>query len=100
MTAPKIGIVGSGKVAQMLLRLASSAQIPVEGIYARSPEKADAFPTMHCQKSSVNSIRSKLPPTLPGARVSSFLHINNLVCAILSKVFQKVETYSPLISPS
>ena len=43
MTAPKIGIVGSGKVAQMLLRLASSAQIPVEGIYARSPEKAEAL---------------------------------------------------------
>ncbi|MFN5505474.1 MAG: hypothetical protein ACK48O_01925 [Flavobacteriia bacterium] len=43
MTAPKIGIVGSGKVAQMLLRLASSAQIPVEGIYARSLEKAEAL---------------------------------------------------------
>lgn len=43
MHIPKIGIVGSGKVAQMLLRLATAAQVPIEGIYARNSEKATAL---------------------------------------------------------
>jgi predicted short-subunit dehydrogenase-like oxidoreductase (DUF2520 family) len=50
MSVPKIGIVGSGKVAQTLLRLAASAQIPIEGIYARSQQKAEALANKyHCQ---------------------------------------------------
>ena len=43
MHIPKIGIVGSGKVAQTLLRLAADAQVPIEGIYARNVEKATAL---------------------------------------------------------
>ncbi len=43
MQAPEIGIVGSGKVAQMLLRLAKQAQIPIAGIYARNFSKSQAL---------------------------------------------------------
>lgn len=43
MQAPKIGIVGSGKVAQTLLRLASTAEVPIVGIYARNTEKANTL---------------------------------------------------------
>ena len=47
MHVPQIGIVGSGKVAQTMLRLASNAQIPIAGIYARSYEKAQALATKY-----------------------------------------------------
>lgn len=40
MHIPSIGIVGSGKVAQMLLRLAHDASIPITGIYARNLTRA------------------------------------------------------------
>lgn len=43
MTAPQIGIVGSGKVAQTMLRLATQAKIPITGIFARSLPKAQAL---------------------------------------------------------
>lgn len=43
MHLTQIGIVGSGKVAQTLLRLATDAQVPVAGIYARSFDKAQAL---------------------------------------------------------
>lgn len=47
MHVPTIGIVGSGKVAQTFLRLASNAQVPVAGIYARSSDKAEALATKY-----------------------------------------------------
>ncbi|MFM8962578.1 MAG: NAD(P)-binding domain-containing protein, partial [Sphingomonadales bacterium] len=40
MHIPSIGIVGSGKVAQMLLRMAHAAGIPISGIYARDLDRA------------------------------------------------------------
>ena len=40
MLAPQIGIVGSGKVAQTMLRLAHAAGIPIAGIYARNAAQA------------------------------------------------------------
>ena len=47
MHVPQIGVVGSGKVAQTLLRLASQAQVPIAGIYARSYDKAQALATKY-----------------------------------------------------
>ncbi|MEN9993710.1 MAG: hypothetical protein RL762_367 [Bacteroidota bacterium] len=41
MHAIQIGIVGSGKVAQTLLRLANAAGIPIAGIYARNQALAE-----------------------------------------------------------
>lgn len=62
MHAPKIGIIGSGKVAQTLLRLASAAQIPIEGIYARNTEKATALAEKYdCMvATSVQSLKADL----------------------------------------
>ena len=40
MHTVQIGIIGSGKVAQTLLRLAYNAKVPIAGIYARNQEKA------------------------------------------------------------
>lgn len=47
MHVPQIGIVGSGKVAQTMLRLVSNAQIPIAGIYARSYDKAQVLATKY-----------------------------------------------------
>jgi len=41
MLAPRIGIIGSGKVAQTMLRLARAAGIPIAGIYARNAALAE-----------------------------------------------------------
>jgi predicted short-subunit dehydrogenase-like oxidoreductase (DUF2520 family) len=41
MLAPQIGIIGSGKVAQTMLRLARAAGIPIAGIYARNAALAE-----------------------------------------------------------
>jgi len=41
MLAPQIGIIGSGKVAQTMLRLARTAGIPIAGIYARNAALAE-----------------------------------------------------------
>lgn len=41
MLAPQIGIIGSGKVAQTILRLARTAGIPIAGIYARNAALAE-----------------------------------------------------------
>ena len=47
MHAPQIGIIGSGKVAQTLLRLAHDAQIPIAGIFARNAQKAAELAEKH-----------------------------------------------------
>ena len=39
----QIAVIGSGRVAQTLLRLAADAQISISGIYARNQTKADAL---------------------------------------------------------
>jgi predicted short-subunit dehydrogenase-like oxidoreductase (DUF2520 family) len=62
MSVPKIGIVGSGKVAQTLLRLAFAAQIPIEGIYARNGQKAATLAEkFHCKVlDSVQELKAEL----------------------------------------
>jgi predicted short-subunit dehydrogenase-like oxidoreductase (DUF2520 family) len=47
MQAIQIGVVGSGKVAQTLLRLANAAGIPITGIYARNQELAEQLAAKH-----------------------------------------------------
>lgn len=39
----QIAVIGSGRVAQTLLRLAADAQIPIGGIFARNQSKAEAL---------------------------------------------------------
>jgi len=39
----QIAVIGSGRVAQTLLRLAADAQIPIGGIFARNQNKAEAL---------------------------------------------------------
>ena len=48
----------------MLLRLASSAQIPVEGIYARSPEKAEALAAKFQCKAKSGTAKVRRDPTI------------------------------------
>lgn len=47
MHVAPIGIVGSGKVAQTLLRLANAAGIPITGIYARNQQHAEQLATKY-----------------------------------------------------
>jgi predicted short-subunit dehydrogenase-like oxidoreductase (DUF2520 family) len=47
MHVAPIGIVGSGKVAQTLLRLANTAGIPITGIYARNQQHAEQLATKY-----------------------------------------------------
>ena len=51
----QIAVIGSGRVAQTLLRLSYDAQISIGGIYARNQQKAEALALKYNTK-AVNSI--------------------------------------------
>jgi prephenate dehydrogenase len=122
MLAPQIGIIGSGKVAQTMLRLARAAGIPIAGIYARNAALAEqlalkydtqtvaGISALHADlillcvsDDALPEIIAQLKPqqiALRVARASNFLHTNSSAFAIRIRVSPKAAIFWLLISLS